>query len=115
MARVILVPIWGQMGTSKFLSGRATQGRGSLFWGQRISGQEDPRLGRSKECDLWGSDRIPQEIGIKGAGGNRDRGLAAITVSSIVDSRTGNGYPGSLAKHQNTFRRKNAPIQGTNN
>lgn len=66
MARVILVPIWGQMGTSKFLSGRATQGRGSLFWGQRISGQEDPRLGRSKECDLWGSDRIPQEIGIKG-------------------------------------------------
>ena len=69
MAGVILVPIWGQMGTSKFLSGRATLGRGGLFWGQRISGQENPRLlpglGQRKNGDRWGSDRIPQKILIR--------------------------------------------------
>ena len=69
MAGVILVPIWGQMGTSKFLQGRATLGRGGLFWGQGMRGQEDPTLlpglGRKKRCDRWGSDRIPQKILIR--------------------------------------------------
>jgi hypothetical protein len=73
MAGVILVPIWGQMGTSKFLSGRATQDRDGLFWGQRISGQENPTLlpglGQRKNGDRWGSDRIPQKILIRGPEG----------------------------------------------
>ena len=69
MAEISLVPIWGQMGTSEFLPGRATQARGDLFWGQRMGGQEDPRLGRRKDADRWGSDRIPQQIGIRGLEG----------------------------------------------
>ena len=73
MAEISLVPIWGQMGTSEFLPGRATQARGDLFWGQRMGGQEDPRLlpelGRREGLDHWGSDRIPQQIGIRGLEG----------------------------------------------